>query len=68
MRYRLFFENCAVRKDDIPFSKNSQSSFLKKDSVLLDRSSYFDQITVQIIKTDYLLSPAMCHEPIDILD
>ena len=45
MRYRLFFEN-------------GISSFLKKDSVLLDRSSYFDQITVQIIKTDYLLSPA----------
>ena len=55
MRYRLFFEN-------------GISSFLKKDSVLLDRSSYFDQITVQIIKTDYLLSPAMCHEPIDIGD
>ena len=31
MRYRLFFEN-------------GISSFLKKDSVLLDRSSYFDQI------------------------
>ena len=47
MRYRLFFEN-------------GISSFLKKDSVLLDRSSYFDQITVQIIKTDYLLFPQLC--------
>ena len=55
MRYRLFL-------------KTVYHLFLKKDSVLLDRSSYFDQITVQIIKTDYLLSPAMCHEPIDILD
>ncbi len=55
MRYRLFFEN-------------GISSFLKKDSVLLDRSSYFNQITVQIIKTNYFLSPTMCHEPIDILD
>lgn len=45
MRYRLFFEN-------------GISSFLKKDSVLLDRSSYFDQITVQIIKNGLPFVPS----------
>ena len=29
---------------------------------------HFNQIAIQIIKTNYLLSPAMCHKPVHILD
>ena len=39
--------------------------FHKQD---LHRRSHLDQIAVQIIKPDHLLSPAMCRKTIDILD
>ncbi len=32
------------------------------------RRPYFDQITVQIIKSYNFLSPAMCHEPVNVLN
>ncbi len=39
--------------------------FHKQD---LHRRSHLDQITVQIIKPNHLLPPAMCRKTIDILD
>ena len=36
--------------------------------MVLHRCSYFNQITVQIIKTNYFLSPTMCHKFINILN
>ena len=36
--------------------------------MVLHWCSYFNQITVQIIKTNYFLSPTMCHKFINILN
>ena len=48
------------------YSVENQNDKLK--FMVLHRCSYFNQITVQIIKTNYFLSPTMCHKFINILN
>lgn len=60
--------NTEVGLPTLFYNREDLVTLMCESSFLLHRSSHLYQISVQVVKSNYFLSPAVCHKPVDIFN